>query len=241
VFVEADFSQIELRGCAEVADLPAMRQVYVDGRDLHCETATLVHGRLIAKTDPERTPSKSINFGTIYGCGPATLAYTVFKDYGIVITEDQARTYQEALFTICTGLKEWMKEQYARCQKLGYVEIGSGRIVEARWQPDFELRYTQAVNYPTQGICGECAKRALTRLHRRIRAAGLKDHIRIVNLVHDSTTLEVIEAEIARAAAFLEEEMLAAFVEIFPKASTRDLVEIKGGPNWGDMQPLEIE
>jgi len=237
-FVEADYSQIELRASAEVADLPAMRQVYVEGRDLHNETATRVNGRSITKGDRERNAAKTINFQTIYGGGPAKMAYIVFKDYGIVITEDQAREYQEAFFSICTGLKEWMKEQYARVRKCGYVEIGSGRIVEAVWQPDKELRYTQAVNYPVQGICGECAKRALARLYSRIRTDGLAGRIRIINIVHDSILLLAEEALIQQAACILDEEMLAAFIATFPKASTRKLIEIKTGPTWGDMTKL---
>jgi len=106
------------------------------------------------------------------------------------------------------------------------------------WQPDKELRYTQAVNYPVQGICGECAKRALARLYSRIRTDGLAGRIRIINIVHDSILLLAEEALIQQAACILDEEMLAAFIATFPKASTRKLIEIKTGPTWGDMTKL---
>ena len=237
VLIEGDFSQVELRACAEIAEIPALRKLYEEeGRDLHSETASRVHGEPIRKGDPRRNPAKAINFETIYGGGPAMLAYQVYKEYQIIISEEQALQYQNVFFGIAVGLRPWMRRQATLCRRRGYIEIGCGRVVEASWMKDGEIKYTQAVNYPVQGVCADCMMRALVYLYQALRGAGIR--CQIINSAHDSILLEAAEEDAGQAIDLLREAMFAAFRETFPKASTRDLVELKIGRNWGEMQTV---
>jgi DNA polymerase-1 len=125
VFIEGDYSQVELRVFAEIARIVALRALFAEGKDVHCLTASLANGCEISKGDPRRNGAKAINFGSIYGCGARKLSISVFRDYEIVLPLDEAARLQDAFFEIAAGGRQWMRDNANICQGRGYVCIGT--------------------------------------------------------------------------------------------------------------------
>jgi DNA polymerase-1 len=237
VFIEGDYSQVELRVFAEIARLAALRELFAEGKDVHCLTAALANGCEVTKQDPRRNGAKAINFGSICGRGARRLSISVFKDYEIVMPVEEAARLQDAFFQIAAGGRQWMRDNANICQGRGYVYIGTGRVVEAEWEHNSEIRFTQACNLPVQGGAAEVLLLALALLAKQLREAGIRGGL--ITCVHDSIMLEVIEADAERAMAILRGAMTEAFMVLFPAAPIKNLVEVKIGSNWGDVETIK--
>jgi len=151
VLVAADYSQIELRILAHVADLPTMKQAFADGVDIHALTASEMFGVPIADMDPQtRRKAKAINFGIIYGIS----AFGLANNLGISRTE--AKDYIESYFEKFPGIKDYMDAAKNEAREYGYVKTIFGRkchikgIADRNWNMrGFAER--QAINAPIQG------------------------------------------------------------------------------------------
>ena len=130
-----------------------------------------------------------MNFGSIYGVGPRTLAENAFDSYGIDMTEREGREALDRFFARYSVLKRWMHQHANICQVRGYVEIGVGRVVEAQWEPGGKLSFQQCCNLPVQGAAADAMLRAIAMVFRRLR--GIKGGL--VASVHDELLLEVAE------------------------------------------------
>jgi DNA polymerase-1 len=228
--IGGDYSQVELRAAAWWYRDPDMTAVYTEGRDLHRETAAAVAGVPIELVTPEqRNAAKAINFCSIYGGGPATLAVSAFTDYGIDMTEAEAQAALDRFFRKYHVMRRRRFDDCNRVKHTGSIRIGCGRRVRAEWEPSGQLRFTQSCNLPIQGIAAECMLRAIIRLHGRMPGA-------MVATVHDELLLEVAEGEAEAAAVVLREAMTEAFVATFPGAPTRGLVDVRVGKNWKETK-----
>ena len=182
-----DYSQIELRLLAEIADIVPLKQAFADGVDIHATTAAAVFGLDIAEVTAElRRRAKAINFGIIYGISAFGLARQ------LSIGRNDAQHFIDRYFAQFPGIRDYMDDRIATCRQQGYVETLFGRRIHL---PDINTKShhrrqhaeRQAINAPIQGTAADIIKRAMIHIDREII-----DH-RIVMLlqVHDELLFEV--------------------------------------------------
>src|SRR6185312_6734261 len=160
VLVSADYSQIELRLLAHVADIPQLRESFLRGEDIHARTAAEVFGIPIEGMDPmTRRRAKAINFGIIYGIS----AFGLARQLGIAAGE--ARGYIAAYFDRYPGIRAYMERTKEEARIAGIADRNPSRRAYAE---------RQAINAPLQGGAADIIKRAMVRLPRALRGAGLK-------------------------------------------------------------------
>jgi DNA polymerase I len=233
VLVGGDWSQIEMRAAAWISQDPALTRVYEERRDLHSETAAVVAGIPVDEVSAaQRQSAKAVNFGSIYGVGPRTLAENAYDIYGIDMTVVEAAAALDRFFLTYRTLKQWRYNHADLCQRRGYVEIGCGRVIEARWEPSGRLSFPQCCNLPVQGIAADAMLRAIALVFRRLR--GLDGGL--VASVHDELLLEVAEADAEAARTILQETMIEAFALTFPGAPIDGVVEVKVGRTWNEVK-----
>ena len=227
VLVSADYSQIELRLLAHVADIPALRESFARGEDIHARTASEVFGIPMAGMDPmTRRRAKAINFGIIYGISGFGLA----RQLGI--TPGEARTYIDAYFVRYPGIRTFMERTKEEARINGYVTTPFGRRC---WVPGIADKNharrayaeRQAINAPLQGGGADIIKRAMVRLPKALREAGLKS--RLLLQVHDELLFEAPEDEVPALTALARQVMESAAALSVPL-----VVETGTGRTWAD-------
>jgi DNA polymerase I-like protein with 3'-5' exonuclease and polymerase domains len=136
VFVVGDYSTMELRAAAEIADDAVLRADFANGIDLHRTQAAAMHSIDPSDvTDEQRNAAKAINFGTIYGSGSAGLAASAWIGQGIVMSEDAATEARDKFLGRYHVLARWMRAHADECQRRGFIPIGNmGRVIEAAWE-----------------------------------------------------------------------------------------------------------
>jgi DNA polymerase I len=227
VLVSADYSQIELRLLAHVAELPALRESFARGEDIHARTASEVFGVPMAGMDPmTRRRAKAINFGIIYGISGFGLA----RQLGI--TPGEARTYIDAYFLRYPGIRTYMDRTKDEARINGYVSTAFGRRC---WVPGIADKNParrayaerQAINAPLQGGAADIIKRAMVRLPKALAEAGLRS--RLLLQVHDELLFEAPETEVAALTELAKRVMENAAVLSVPL-----VVETGSGRTWAD-------
>ena len=193
VLVSADYSQIELRLLAHVADIPSLRQAFLDGVDIHAMTASEMFNVPVKGMDPMvRRRAKAINFGIIYGISAFGLARQ------LSIPRGEADEYIKNYFKKFPGIRTYMEEYRAFGREHGYVSTIFGRKV---WLPQIKssnpaersFGERQAINAPLQGSAADIIKRAMIRMPAALKAAGLK--AKMLLQVHDELVFEAPEKE----------------------------------------------
>ena len=241
VFVAADYSCMELRAAAYFFDDPQLAAVFDRRDDPHRLTASYVAGRSPETiTDEERNRAKAVNFGTIYGIGPAGLAAQIWKNYRLVVTLSDA----EKLISGFAGLYPKMiahRRDYAGvCQRRGAIiigpdwRVGKGRIVPLDRLPKDQWTTTCGFSYPIQGTCADISMAALTAVDRRLIAEKIDG--RLVAWIHDELIVEARETHVDQVKAILQAEMESAFVGTFPAATLRGLIEVKVALDWAAVK-----
>ncbi|MBW4023282.1 MAG: DNA polymerase I [Proteobacteria bacterium] len=225
VLISADYSQIELRLLAHVADLPVLRESFSNGEDIHARTASEVFGVPMAGMDPlTRRRAKAINFGIIYGISAFGLARQLQIEPG------QARRYIEAYFERYPGIRDYMERTKEEARGAGFVLTPFGRRC---WIPGIAEKNAarrsyaerQAINAPLQGGAADIIKRAMVRLPAVLAAAGLS--ARMLLQVHDELLFEAEESEAKQTAALVQDVMQKAAVLTVPL-----VVETGIGSSW---------
>ncbi len=205
VLIDADYSQIELRLLADIAEDSAMREAFVSGFDIHTDTAARVFG--VAKdavTVELRKKAKAINFGIMYGMGEHSLS----EDLGISRAEAKAyiESYLAGYPDVSRYLEEVIKDAYAN----GFVTTKLGRrrfIPELAESNKMRKKFGErvAMNSPIQGTAADIIKIAMIRVRNRLKESGLD--ARMILQVHDELILEASRADAEAAMALLREEM----------------------------------
>jgi len=225
VLVSADYSQIELRLLAHVADLPVLKDSFARGEDIHARTASEVFGVPMEGMDPmTRRRAKAINFGIIYGISGFGLA----RQLGI--TPGEARGFIGRYFERYPGILEYMEQTKKTARDRGYVVSPFGRRC---WVPGIADKNgarrayaeRQAINAPLQGGAADIIKRAMVRLPAALKAEGLRS--RMLLQVHDELLFEAPEDEAERLAAVVRRVMESAAVLSVPL-----VVETGMGKTW---------
>ena len=206
--LSADYSQIELRLAAHVAEVEPLKDAFRDGLDIHAMTASQVFGVPVDGMDPMiRRRAKAINFGIIYGISPFGLGQQ------LGIGQSEAKAYIEAYFERYPGIRDYMERTKQGCREIGYVTTLFGRRVHMPGinssnaaQRNFNER--AAINAPLQGAAADIIKRAMIRMPGALDDAGLK--ARMLLQVHDELIFEVPEAEVEATAQVAREIMEGA-------------------------------
>jgi|HubBroStandDraft_4_1064222.scaffolds.fasta_scaffold01149_7 DNA polymerase-1 len=208
LLLSADYSQIELRLAADVADIAELKRAFQEGHDIHALTASEVFGVPLDKMDPQtRRRAKAINFGIIYGIS----AFGLGNQIGV--PQSEAAEYIRAYFDRFPGIRAYMERIKADARRAGYVETIFGRkcfipgIRDANPARRMGAE-RQAINAPLQGSAADIIKRAMGRLPAALEQAGLA--ARMLLQVHDELLFEVPEGEVEATAKLVKEVMEGA-------------------------------
>ena len=205
VFVDADYSQIELRILAHITGDEHMQAAFRAGEDIHRSTAAKIYGIPLEEVTPRlRTAAKAINFGIMYGKG----AFSLSEDLGVSVRE--AGSFLKSYFASFPKVDSYMHKTIADAKEKGYVStlFGRRRALPELASSNVNVRASgerMARNTPIQGTAADVIKLAMVKVWRRIRAEGLQS--RLILTVHDELIVEAPEAEAETAARILKEEM----------------------------------
>ena len=225
VLVDADYSQIELRLLAHIADDDAMKQAFLTGEDIHTVTAAQVFGVPVNQvTKQMRSHAKAVNFGIVYGIS----AFSLAQDIGVPVYE--AKEYIETYFERFPGIRRYMDEVVAQAKERGYVEtlMHRRRALPELTASNFNTRSfgeRVARNMPIQGTAADVIKLAMVRVDERLRKESLQ--AKLILQVHDELIVECPEAEKETVAHLLTEEMEGAVHLSVPLTA-----EAHWGKNW---------
>jgi DNA polymerase-1 len=203
--VSADYSQIELRILAHMADIPQLRQAFADGIDIHAMTASEMFGVPVAGMDPlVRRRAKAINFGIIYGISAFGLANQ------LSIPREEAGAYIKRYFERFPGIRDYMDATKAFVREKGYVETVFGRrchfpAIRSGNPSERAFVERQAINAPIQGSAADIIRRAMTRMDAALEAAGL-DALMLLQ-VHDELVFEVPDDQVDRTLPVIKRVM----------------------------------
>lgn len=226
--ISADYSQIELRLLADVANIPTLREAFELGQDIHARTASEVFNIPLEGMDAlTRRRAKAINFGIIYGIS----AFGLGKQLGIPAGE--AKSYIDAYFARYPGIRDYMEQVKAEARANGYVMTPFGRrcyVPGIHEKSAVRRQYAerQAINAPLQGGAADIIKRAMVRLPEALKATGL-DSARMLLQVHDELLFEV-DAEQASAVA----QKAKAIMEAAAQLKVPLVVETGIAQNWAE-------
>lgn len=227
--MSCDYSQVELRILACIAQDELLLDAFRHGQDIHARTAAEVFGVPLAEVTHEmRSRAKAVNFGIVYGISDFGLAKQL--DVG----RKEAAGYIKSYFARYTGVKKYMEDIVAKAREQGYVSTLMGR---RRYLPDirhsnFNLRSfaeRTAINTPIQGTAADIMKKAMIDVERALEQAGCKS--RILLQVHDELVLEVTEDERERVAELVRATMQAAASLEIPL-----LADVNFGKNWAETK-----
>jgi DNA polymerase-1 len=208
LLLSADYSQIELRLAAHVADVPELKQAFRDGVDIHALTASQVFGVPLATMDANtRRRAKAINFGIIYGIS----AFGLGAQIGV--PQSEAGAYIRAYFDRFPAIRAYMERIKTDCRRTGYVETIFGRKCFIPGIRDANPARRagaerQAINAPLQGSAADIIKRAMARIPAAL--AREKLHARMLLQVHDELLFEAPEAEVEHTAQVVKAVMEGA-------------------------------
>ncbi|WDI33120.1 DNA polymerase I [Hyphococcus flavus] len=227
--VSADYSQIELRLVAHIADLKSMKQAFADGLDIHAMTASEMFDTPIKDMDPMvRRRAKAINFGIIYGIS----AFGLANQLGISRTE--AKEYIDAYFKKFPGIRQYMDDTIASAKAQGFVETIFGRRTYVGGINDKNpamrgYSERQAINAPIQGAAADVIRRAMIRMPSALKKAKLS--AKMLMQVHDELIFECPEAEAEKTCDVIADVMIGAPAPVV-NLSVPLVVDARAGANW---------
>ncbi|MGK2923561.1 MAG: DNA polymerase I, partial [Methyloceanibacter sp.] len=227
--ISADYSQIELRVLAHMADTPTLRQAFADGLDIHAMTASEMFGVTIEGMDPGiRRRAKAINFGIIYGISAVGLAAQ------LGIPRGEAAAYIKTYFERFPGIKDYMEAMKAEARRTGYVKTLFGRKVHYpeinTKNPSLRGNYERAaINAPIQGSAADIIRLAMIRMADALDEAGLS--ARMLLQVHDELIFEAPEDEAEKTMEIAQSVMERA-PEPALKLKVPLQVDARAADNW---------
>lgn len=230
ILIAADYSQIELRILAHIADIDALKEAFENGTDIHAMTASEVFGVPIEGMDPMvRRQAKAINFGIIYGIS----AFGLARQLGI--GRKDAQGYIDAYFERFPGIRAYMDRTIEFGREHGYVETLFGRKCHIRSLMDKNPMHRgfgerAAINAPIQGTAADVIRRAMIRMPTALEAAGLTD-VRMLLQVHDELVFECPAGREATAIPLIQKTMALACAPAVD-LSVPLVVDCGTGQNW---------
>jgi len=195
-FVGFDYSQIELRIAASLADDPKMKEAFLNDQDIHALTAAEINNTTLDQVTPAmRRQAKTLNFGILYGMGAKAFSETA------QIPKDQAKKFIEEYYHDFANIKDWREKTLAEARQTGCVKTLSGRI---RWVWDLisgnqkyrSLAERAAINFPIQGLAADIIKKAMIKINDFLQKENAIDDIRLILQIHDELIFEVKENKV---------------------------------------------
>lgn len=229
VLVDADYSQIELRVLAHIADDERMLSAFNEGDDIHTITASQVFNMPIEAVTPlMRTRAKAVNFGIVYGIG----AFSLAKDIGV--TRAEADRYIKGYLHKFSGVDSYMQKVIADAKQNGYVSTLFGR---RRYLPELTASNAMlrnfgervARNMPIQGTAADIIKIAMIKVYERMKKENLK--AQLIMQVHDELIVEAPESEADEVCRIVKEEM-----ENATKMNVKLTADVHSGKSWYDAK-----
>ena len=227
VLLAADYSQIELRLAAHMADVPALKAAFANGDDIHSLTAMELFGEVNRDT---RGRAKTINFAILYGISRWGLAGR------LDVTADEAQAMIDRYFERFPGIRNYIAATTEFVRETGYTATLFGRKthfprIKSKLQHERQGAERAAINAPIQGTSADIIKRAMVRMGPALEAAGL-GHVRMLLQVHDELVFELPEGDVAAAKPVIEHVMASA-AEPAIVLSVPLGIEIGTGLSWG--------
>ncbi|WP_439273278.1 DNA polymerase I [Pseudochrobactrum sp. HB0163] len=229
--ISADYSQIELRVLAHVADIAQLKKAFDDGIDIHAMTASEMFGVPVEGMPAEvRRRAKAINFGIIYGISAFGLANQ------LSISREEAGSYIRTYFERFPGIKDYMEATKAAAREKGYVETIFGRHIH---YPDIKASNPQvrafneraAINAPIQGSAADIIRRAMIRMEPALQQAGLDAQMLLQ--VHDELIFEVDDDQVERTIDVVRDVMVNAAMPAV-SMSVPLQVDVRSAQNWDE-------
>ncbi len=220
--ITADYSQIELRIMAEVSGDPAFLEAFQEDTDLHTLTASQMFRMPIEKVNKDkRFQAKSINFGLMYGRGPASLANQ------IGLSVEESRKLLEVYFAKYKKVKQWLDNVGRQSVRQGYIRTLSGRKRMFNLPDKTDMDYEKLIgaverqgkNTPIQGTSADITKYALVFIEREIKSRGLDAYL--IHTVHDEIVTEAAEDTVEEVASLVEEQMIKAGEKLLKKVPVK--------------------
>jgi DNA polymerase-1 len=227
--ISADYSQIELRVLAHVADIPQLRKAFAEGLDIHAMTASEMFGVPVKGMDPLiRRQAKAINFGIIYGISAFGLANQ------LTISREEAGTYIKTYFQRFPGIKDYMDATRKAAREKGYVETIFGRRchfprITSPNASERAFMERASINAPIQGAAADIIRRAMIRMPDALAKAGLG--ARMLLQVHDELIFESVDKEV-EAVKKLVKEVMEKAPEPAVKLAVPLAVDARAALNW---------
>jgi DNA polymerase-1 len=226
VLMSADYSQIELRLAAHMADVPQLKEAFHAGEDIHARTAQEMFGTVDRDT---RARAKTVNFAILYGISRWGLGGR------LGIEADEAQAIIDRYFERFPGIQRYIVHTLEQVRERGYSETLFGRKT---WFPRINARIPHerqgaeraAINAPIQGTSADIIKRAMARMPAALADAGL-GHVRMLLQVHDELVFELPEGDVAAASPVIERVMAEAALPAV-KLDVPLGIEIGHGPSW---------
>ena len=232
VLLSVDYSQIELRIVAHMAQDEGMLAAFRADEDIHATTAAAIYSvKPEAVTKNMRRHAKAINFGLIYGMSVFGLTRTT------ELTLAEAETFVKAYFQKFPGVKKYLDGIRKQAAQQGYVETLLGR---RRYFPALQSKANvqlknreerEAINAPVQGTAADIMKIAMLKIPPALKQAGLK--AKMLLQVHDELVFECPEKELEKTARVIQDVMTNAYPLSIPLST-----EARYGPNWGEMKTI---
>jgi DNA polymerase-1 len=233
VLISADYSQIELRVLAHLCQDPALVEAFAEGQDIHAVTASVVFNVPLEEVTPDqRRAAKVANFGVLYGLSASGLQ----RDLGM--PQDEAKAFINAYFTRFANVRTYLEQIKQDAYRDGYVEtvLGRRRYLQDLRAANPVLRSAaerMAVNMPFQGSNADIMKLAMVAIRRRLRERSMRSQM--VLQVHDELVFDVYLEDLEELKPIIKQEMENAYQLSVPLG-----VEVKVGPNWNEVKPVEV-
>lgn len=241
-FVEADYSQVELRIAAYLARERHMLHLYAIGADIHLTTAARVTGLPESQVSKEvrKKVGKPVNFGFLYGMGWRKFIHTAFTNYGAVFSEEEAKAARSTYFELFPGLLPWHARQRRLVNQNGRVQSPLGRVrhLPDIYSPDEGVRAEaerQAINSPVQGFASDLAVLSMIEINRKFRELNIAAYC--LGLVHDAINFEIRDDHLARALPIIKdtmEDMSIVRKKFGVHIDVPIISDLKIGQHWGD-------
>ena len=246
-FVEADFSQVELRVVAFLSRDSTMLHLYQTDQDIHAATASWVLGIPMAEvTKDDRKKAKAVNFGFVYGMGANKFVHTAFTKYDLVFSVEEAQDIRKVFFQQFGGLLPWHGRQRRLVAENRRVQSPLGRV---RHLPDIDSgdrmvrgeAERQAINSPVQSFASDLTMLSMILLEDQLPAAGVDG--RFISTVHDALLFEIRDADVAKALPIIQHTMenLPLRKKFGVDVDVPIKVDLKVGRYWGDAREISRE
>lgn len=225
--ISADYSQIELRIVASLAEDDKMIEIFKRGEDIHRATAAVVNNVPLDKVTKEmRSAAKQVNFGVLYGMGSYGLSARVD------LTQYEAKQFIDKYFSEFSGVKKYLDATMAFARELGYVEtlFGRRRYIPEINVSNFQIRSgaeRMAINHPVQGTAADLMKMAMVAISLELP----EENARMLLQVHDELVFEVREDLVDEVSKIIKDAM-----ENVVKLRVPVVVEVNAADNWGEVK-----